>query len=432
MPVPFKLITRRDILAGAAGMVAGVSMPALVGASAVDVRVTVIGCGVAGTRCARLIKRGLGDRAAVRVVAPDIDAYAPPFTRTQQFLGGAPEQISVREVLGRDGIEAFSGKVVAIDPAAANVMFDPGTGASHVIQGDIIVVAPGVVEEAPNFPGLSEHHRLLPSMWSSLGPTADPAWLGSVTSGEQIVIVAPPQPYRCPPAIYERVCLLGGSLRHRGIDARIVIIDHKDQYPMQVLFEAAYTDYLGGMVEWIPQEFHGGIVAVDLDAGTVETAFDAVRADWLHVVGAQRAPAFVSDAGLADAEGYGRIDAATMRTTDHSSVYILGDAANAREMAKSADSALVHAEIAAHDIVGRVSGDRTPWPGVIEDRCWTCVADNDAIVLYGRYEVEDGLFHAVERAVSDVDDPAEVRAGNVEQAIAWPAATRETVFGETS
>lgn len=414
---------RRRVLAAAGAAAGAVCMPAILQAGGAELRIHVVGGGISGVSCARMLKDALGARAAITVVSPDLGGYTPPFTRTAEFLGAGRTTIDAAAPLGADGIDTRPTQLETFDPAGRGLTFADGTTA----RSDIVVLAPGIVPVGG--PTSAAHDRMLPALWDSTGPDIRTGWLDDIKDGEQIVVLSPPQPYRCPPAVYERVCLLGEELGRRQVRARLLILDAKDRYPMQSLFETAYADYLEDMVEWIPPDFHGGIEAIDLDAREIVTGFDTVKADWLHAVPAQQAPAFMIEAGLCDDDGYGLVDARTMASPGHQGVYILGDAASAHEMSKSADSSLVHARIAANAILRDIDPALADDPGEIEDRCWTFLAENDAVSLYGRYRATADGFEAVERAVSDIEDSAGIRADNAETARAWSESMIGAVFG---
>ena len=63
---------------------------------------------------------------------------------------------------------------------------------------------------------------------------------------------------------------------------KILIVDEKDQYPMQDLFEAAYTDYYNDLIEWVPKDFHVGITSIDQAKNTVTSESEVFTGDFLH------------------------------------------------------------------------------------------------------------------------------------------------------
>ena len=65
------------------------------------------------------------------------------------------------------------------------------------------------------------------------------AWSG------RIVMIAPPNPYRCPPGPYERVSTMAHALKTAGkTKAKIVIIDAKEAFSKQPLFMEGWHEAL--------------------------------------------------------------------------------------------------------------------------------------------------------------------------------------------
>ncbi len=53
-----------------------------------------------------------------------------------------------------------------------------------------------------------------------------------------IVMIAPPNPYRCPPGPYERVSMMAHQLKSTGrTKSKIFVLDPKESYSKQALFQ---------------------------------------------------------------------------------------------------------------------------------------------------------------------------------------------------
>ena len=164
-------------------------------------------------------------------------------------------------------------------------------------------------------------------------------------------MVAPPNPYRCPPGPYERISMMAHVLKAKGYkNSKIIVLDPKDKFSKQGLFQEGWENHYPGMVEWMAPDVHGGIKSVDVKAGTVETDLDTFQGALLNIIPAQKAGAIARAAGLADDKGFCPIDAASMRSTMDPNIFVLGDAAIAGDMPKSAFSANSQAKVAAMNI----------------------------------------------------------------------------------
>ena len=109
--------------------------------------------------------------------------------------------------------------------------------------------------------------QIMPHAWKA-GPqtTLLRRQLESMEDGGVFVLVAPPDPFRCPPAPYERASLVASYFQRHKPRAKILILDAKDTFTGQDLFEDAWTRHYPGMIEWLPAQFTGGIEAVDVKA----------------------------------------------------------------------------------------------------------------------------------------------------------------------
>ena len=81
--------------------------------------------------------------------------------------------------------------------------------------------------------------------------------------GGPVVMIAPPNPYRCPPGPYERVSMMAHVLKIRPDKAKIIILDPKDSFSKQALFQEGWAQHYPGMVEWLGPKIHDGVKSVD-------------------------------------------------------------------------------------------------------------------------------------------------------------------------
>ena len=163
--------------------------------------------------------------------------------------------------------------------------------------------------------------------------------LDALEDGQNIVMVAPPNPYRCPPGPYERVSMFAHVLKSKGFEnSRIFVIDPRNLLQAGAL-RGRLAKHYPGMIEWYGPDIHGGIINVDAAAGTVETDFDTFEGGAPQHHSAQRAGQIAYEAGLTNEAGWVPIDPFTMRSQADESIYVIGDATVAGDMPKSAFSA---------------------------------------------------------------------------------------------
>ena len=392
-------------------------------------RIVIVGAGAGGATVARQLAAELGDRVELVVVSGPAPSYKAPFLGKSLLLGDAgPSLPSFKVLFSELKLSLVSGTAVAID-RSAKLLKVQREAETIDLAYDILVAAPGVALKT-SAGGRSAFEDPRGACWTA-GGNCDAMMAGAdaLPEGGTLTVIAPPQPYRCPPAIYERVCLLAHRLKVGNPDASILILDEKDRYPMQALFETAYADYYEDMIEWVPLEFHGGVTSIDYDSGVVVTDFEEFQTDFIHALPAQSAPEFLTAAGLGDAKGYCPIEAPSMRSGLDRDIYVVGDAAAAGEMSKSASSAVVQGRLAAGAIAARVKEQSFEAPKELTDQCWSFVAPDDAVKLGGRYRSAGDHFAAIEHFTSAIEDSAEIRRANAEQARAWPSKILSQIYG---
>ncbi len=422
-------VNRRRFTTAVTGIAAlgAMGVPAL--SFAKGPRVVIIGAGAGGATVARHLTAQFGDRIELMVVSGPSKNYRPAFLGKPLLLGDPVPVLPAFDVLFKDlKLSLIAGTAQAIDRSGKTLKIQHGAETIDLAY-DILVAAPGV--SLQNY-GAAQSAIADPqgACWTANGNcNAMIAGVDALPEGGTLTVVAPPQPYRCPPAIYERVCLLAHRLKTTNPDATILILDEKDRYPMQALFETAYSDYYEDMIEWVPLEFHGGVTSIDFEKGVIETDFESFESDFIHAVPPQVAPEFLTAAGLGDEEGYCPILAPSMRSQLDQDIYVIGDAAAAGEMSKSAASAVVQGNLAAGAIGKRISGEMFDTPSEVTDQCWSFVAPDDAITLAGRYHLEGDHFAAIEHSTSNLEDSAEVRLKNAQQARAWPFQILKKIYG---
>ncbi len=205
----------------------------------------VIGGGFAGATCARaLAERGL----AVTLVEPSAQYVACPFSNA--VVAGLREMD--QQTFGYQGLVGAGVKLVphaaaAVDPLARSVRLEDGIELSY----DRLVLAPGVDLRFDAIGGYDAAAAgLMPHAWKAGAQTLLlRRQLEVMEDGGLVVIAAPPNPFRCPPGPYERASLIAHYLKTHKPRSKIIILDAKDAFSKQRLFEAAWTELYPNMIE---------------------------------------------------------------------------------------------------------------------------------------------------------------------------------------
>ena len=138
--------------------------------------------------------------------------------------------------------------------------------------------------------------------------------LEAMDDGGLVVISAPANPFRCPPGPYERASLIAHYLKTKKPRSKLLILDAKDTFSKQRLFQNAWKELYPGMIEWVSLSQGGKVNAVDAATNTLITDFGNHTAQVANVIPPQRAGRIAAIAGAADHTGWCPIDPVTFES----------------------------------------------------------------------------------------------------------------------
>jgi hypothetical protein len=280
-------------------------------------------------------------------------------------------------------------------------------------------------------PGWSQAaEQVMPHAWKA-GPQTELLIrrIDAVPDGGLIVMIAPPNPYRCPPGPYERVSMMAARLKAQGKSkARIIILDPKDSFSKQPLFQQGWEKHYPGVVEWLGPKVHDGVKSVDPKTGEVVTGFETYKADLVNIIPAQMAGAIARDAGLAGTGKFCAIDPANMRSAVDPAISVLGDSSIAGDMPKSAFSANSQAKVVAQALRAELTGARA-FPTRYANTCWSLITADDCVKVGGVYAPADGKIAATSTFVSKADESEQQRHLQTEENYGWYSGFVADVFG---
>lgn len=418
-------INRRQFSAGLLAAAGAVGMPGVLRAQAKP-RVVVIGGGPGGATVAKYVARDSQGAVEVTMIEP-LETFVTCF-HSNLYLGDMRsfESISHGYKLGSYGVKHVRQFAAAIDRDKKEVRLADGS----VVPYDRLVMAPGIDIKFDSVPGYSEAAaEIMPHGWKPGAQTKlVKKQLDALQDGATIVMVAPPNPYRCPPGPYERVSVMAKVLKAKGhTKSKIIVLDPKDKFSKMALFQEGWQKHYPGMVEWMDPKMHGGIKGVDPAAMTVTTDFETIKADMVNVIPAQMAGKIAREANLVNETGYCPIDATNMKSAIDPNIYVLGDASIAGAMPKSAFSANSQAKVVANAVRGELTGSRT-FPARYANTCWSVLAQDDTVKIGGRYEPKDGKIAEIEGFVSKTGEDAGIRLQTSEENMGWYAGITADIF----
>jgi len=401
-------------------------MPAI--AQGAAPKVVVIGGGFAGVSAARFIKKG-NPAISVTLVETSPTFTACPFSngviaglrplRSQQFN---------YEKIADAGVSLAFQPATAVDTQGRSVALGNGTRLAY----DRLVMAPGIDLRWDGLPGYTEREaNIMPHAWKAGEQTLLlRSQLESMPDGGTVVISAPANPFRCPPGPYERASLIAYYLKTKKPKSKVIVLDAKDAFSKQRLFQNAWAQLYPDHLEWVSLSKGGKVNSVDAATKTLKTDFGEHKADVANIIPPQRAAAIAQSAGVADRTGWCPVDAVTFESKLVPNIHVLGDAAIMGGMPKSAFSANAQAKVCAAAVTALLAGQTPAEPRLI-NTCYSLVAPDYGITVAGVYKPKDGVLADIEGAggVSPVDAPRENRALEAQFAEGWFRTITGEVFG---
>ena len=420
-------ITRRGLRASAAaGAATSIAAPAL--AQGAAGRVIVIGGGFGGAACARFLK-ALDPRLDVTLIEANPTFISCPFSNEVIVgLRELKEQEFGYDGLRKAGVKVAIQSATGVDAAARSVTLGDGTKLPY----DRLVLSPGVDINWTGLPGYTQAAaERMPHAWKAGAQTLLlRRQLEAMPDGGTVVISAPANPFRCPPGPYERASLIAWYLKTKKPKSKLIVLDAKDAFSKQRLFQNAWKALYPDILEWVSLSSGGKVNAVEPDSLTLVTDFNRFKADVANVIPPQKAGEIAALAGVTDRSGWCPIDPVSFESKLQPGMHVIGDAAVMGAMPKSAFAANAQAKACADAVVRLLAGDKPIEPRLI-NTCYSIVQPDYGISVAGVYRPQKDLFVDIEGAggVSPLEAPATTRAMEAQLAHGWYKTITTETFG---
>jgi NADPH-dependent 2,4-dienoyl-CoA reductase/sulfur reductase-like enzyme len=239
------------------------------------------------------------------------------------------------------------------------------------------------------------------------------AQLTAMPQGGVYAMVAPPNPYRCPPGPYERVSMVAHYLKANNPTAKIIIADPKPKFSKMALFQEGWANHYDGMIDWIGSEFGGDNVSVDAAAMNITIDGEVTKVDVCNVIPAMKAGRIAELAGVTDGN-WAPVHAASMSSKADPDVYILGDASSQGDMPKSGFSANSQAKVCANAVRGDLTGSKV-FPAKFSNTCWSLIGTNDGVKVGATYKATAEKIAKVDGFISKTGESADIRKATYEE-----------------
>lgn len=391
-------------------------------------KVVVIGGGAGGATAARYLAKDSAGALDVTLVEAN-PIYTTCFF-SNLYIGGFREFESLQhgyDKVAAGGVTVINDLATAVDRAAKTVTLAGG----QVLPYDRLVLSPGIDFKEGSVPGWSAetHAEIMPHAYKA-GPQTQllKSMVDSMPQGGTFAMVAPPNTYRCPPGPYERISMVAHVLKQKNPTAKILVLDPKDKFSKQSLFEEGWAKHYEGMVEWVGPEFGGGNVEVRPETMEVVVEGEVTKVDCCNVIPGQIAGQIAAIAGVTDDKGWAPVDPFSMRSKTDENVFVLGDSSAQGDMPKSGFAANSQAKVASMTIRSELTGSQA-FPAKYTNTCWSLLAPEDGVKVGASYEPTAEKIASADSFVSATGEDAALRKATYEESLGWYAGITADMFG---
>jgi NADPH-dependent 2,4-dienoyl-CoA reductase/sulfur reductase-like enzyme len=424
-------LDRREFgrLIGASTLASTLGAPFVHAQAAAKGRVVIVGGGAGGATCAVALKKA----------APELNVtlieMQPRYTScfySNLYFGGFRTLESLThtyEGIRKLGIRVVQDQATAVDHAAKSVTVKGGGKHAY----DRLVLAPGIDLIYESVPGYSaEAANILPHAWKAGAQTRLlKRQIEAMKDGGVVVMVAPDNPYRCPPGPYERVSMIAHFLKTKKPKSKLVLLDPKKAFSKQPVFTEGWDKHYKGLIDVkLSTEIDNHAVAkLDVKTREIETkAGFKIKADVANIVPNQKAGEIAFKAGCNEGN-WCPVNPESFESRKQAGIYVLGDASVAAEMPKSAFSANSQAKVVANILAGDLAA-KQKFPARYRNTCWSLIAPNDSVKIGANYKAEGGKLAPEGSFVSQRGEADTVRAANYQESVGWYSGITAEMFNK--
>jgi sulfide dehydrogenase [flavocytochrome c] flavoprotein subunit len=207
-----------------------------------------VGGGAGGATAAKYIARDSEGAIDVTLIEPTRSYYTCFFSNL--YIGGFYEFDDLGHTYGNlasaYGINVVHDWATGVDRDAKTVALAGGGSVPY----DRLVLSPGIDFIDDSVPGWSlAAQNKMPHAYKGGSQTQLlKAQIEAMPEGGTFAMVAPPNPYRCPPGPYERISMVAHMLKNMNPTAKILVADPKENFSKQGLFEDGWERHYPGMI----------------------------------------------------------------------------------------------------------------------------------------------------------------------------------------
>lgn len=427
-------INRREFVSIGLGLSTAAIMagfPAI--ATAAKKKVVIVGGGVAGATAAKYLLNA-SNTVDVTLIEPK-KTYHTCFL-SNLVLSGERKLSSIEfgyEALKKRGLNLVHDYARQINPDKKKVITKKGQTYAY----DACIVAPGIGFDWEAIEGYDKKAaEIFPHAYQAGAQTRLlQRQLHSINDGGVMIIVAPPNPFRCPPGPYERASQIAWYFKKHKPKSKILILDAKPKFSKMALFEAGWEKYYGynsnnSMIEWISGPDGGEVSRVDVNTKLVY-ADSKHKGAVVNVIPPQKAGNIAFRSDLVDETGWCPVNHRTFESLMHKNVYVIGDASIAAPMPKSGYAANSQAKSCAAAVLAQLNNQPPPMPSYV-NTCYSLITPEDGISVAMVYKLnKKGKIAKVANAggVTPLTATADIHEREAAYARSWFKNITHDIFG---
>jgi NADH dehydrogenase FAD-containing subunit len=364
-------------------------------------RVVVIGAGFGGLSVAKYIRVHNPNSEVILLEKKDSFMSCP---YSNLYLGGI-EGVTLDRLMydynrpaTKYGYKFVNTEVTDIDRVSQSVTTTKG-----IVEYDLLVLSPGIEYnykgQFKNFSDEKIEQIYLscpPALISGSEHLALKRELDSLKSGN-VVITVPNGKYRCPPAPYERACMMAEHIKRNKLDAKVIILDTLSKPKTKAAaFMEAYTEVYGDIIE-----FRGNSNIKDIDPQAKKITYqrykdeedldgveEVLEYSLFNFIPTNKASSVIKMAGI-KTYGWGSavLDEPSFRSVSDDKIYVIGDCVSypypeSGQMANSMGK--ICAKHIADRLAGKIVDENKEMPFNI---CLSMVNGNPQEAIYVTHEV---------------------------------------------
>lgn len=396
-------------------------------------RVVIIGAGSGGATLATYLRR-LAPEISVTLIERNAQLITGSFSN--HVIGGLKgiEQITHSyDALKARGVTFVQDVAVDVDTTRKSVTLLEGPKISY----DRLVLAAGVDFRFEAIEGYSQAAaKLIPHAWRGGEQLLLlRKQLESMVDGGTVLMTIPPEPFSCPVAAYERICVIAHYLKTRKPKSKLIVLDANASFGLQEVFSVAFKQYYGGVLEFL-----GSTKSAKFEIASIDPAEKLLKTRngigfkgaVVNIIPPQAAGGIALRAGCVDGD-WCPVEPDTFASRMVKDVHVIGDGALAEEMPKTASAANNQAKLLG-DHLANVLAKKEYFPVLrLRDAVWSFVAPDDFVKTGALYapgkKIGRSMLIANDVFTSVVGDDYAERRANVDEASGWYTGITSDMLG---